>query len=720
VGLHGQSKGEPFTVIGGVAIPSLLFTTSASIDLVDIGGTSTTANTVWQKFDNFTVARTVAPSGTAKGISVVYSTETQIDSISSLDSVYDFYYQDSRNSTTVNTEAFFCTNASVTYPGTHYGYYFNTSSSGTGGTGLFSTVLDNDFVTNNCSGGTNYGGYLTGSLIADLMIHKFQTANLNIGFYIQDTSSSNGHASFDIHCVECIIDGSGTYGYQIVNLNPAQTPAVEISGGEVAGGAGGIYDVFLDNSYGVQVHGVQFADYSNHLTSMVYVNGGGSHIINDNYCFNAQQTQSCYKLNATTLNSVSGNIAMQPFPAGTAQTNFIVAGSTYNSMLNNVCQGYGSICMSFDATSTNNNSFGLSVDTRITTPVSDSGSSNLTSVNGSFPLTLSNIGAGTATSGTYDFSAATQIKLPVAASYASAANGEVGYDTTNKNWHLYQNGTDKILAPLASGFVSGHCGQPTSTSGMWELQDAGGACGVSGGGAAFSSITTGTNTSATMTVGSGGSMTTSGTGTIAATSVGGITVTGTPSANQVLTATSSSAADWQSVGGSAETHTASGSSSLAFTTCITGSNRDYEIRLSDITVNTAGASIQLQFSSDGGSTYDTASNYQQNGLYIELDGSATAGLGSSTNASFGAIPLGIPTTTSGNNGSAQYTLFNPASSTTYKRMLGLVNQRQNSDSHDYQINMGLKYLNTAAVNAFKVFPSSGTFTGQVTCSAKSQ
>jgi hypothetical protein len=85
-----------------------------------------------------------------------------------------------------------------------------------------------------------------------------------------------------------------------------------------------------------------------------------------------------------------------------------------------------------------------------------------------------------ALTGTPDMSGATQLKLPVAASFATLANGEVGYDSTNSNWHFWQNGADVILAPLAAGFTSGHCGQPTSTGGVWQMADSGSACGSGG------------------------------------------------------------------------------------------------------------------------------------------------------------------------------------------------------------------------------------------------
>lgn len=135
---------------------------------------------------------------------------------------------------------------------------------------------------------------------------------------------------------------------------------------------------------------------------------------------------------------------------------------------------------------------------------------------GAAGLAASNTFSGATTN---DYSGTSQFKLPVAAGYAAAAQGECGYDSTGKNWHCWVNGADTLMIPLASGFVSGDCAEPTESSGSWSLVDVGGACGVSGGGSAFSAITSGSNTTATMTVGSGGSMGTSGTGTIAATSV---------------------------------------------------------------------------------------------------------------------------------------------------------------------------------------------------------
>jgi hypothetical protein len=157
-------------------------------------------------------------------------------------------------------------------------------------------------------------------------------------------------------------------------------------------------------------------------------------------------------------------------------------------------------------------------------------------------VSLSSVTPGSTGSGTYDFSAATAIKEPVSAGCVTTAQGNICYDSTNKNWHLWVNGVDKMLIPLAAGFTSGDCGQPTLSGTSWEIQSAGGPCGVSGGGSAFSAITTGTNTTATMTVGTGGAIARSGTGTIDANIINGVPFcTGfTPTTGQNLQYTTAS------------------------------------------------------------------------------------------------------------------------------------------------------------------------------------
>lgn len=95
--------------------------------------------------------------------------------------------------------------------------------------------------------------------------------------------------------------------------------------------------------------------------------------------------------------------------------------------------------------------------------------------------------------GTVDASGATQFKLPVVAGFTSAANGELGYDSTNLNWHLWNNAVDNFVAvfPVASPPITGHCAQWLKSTNTWTLADAGAACGSGGGTPAYPLTITG-------------------------------------------------------------------------------------------------------------------------------------------------------------------------------------------------------------------------------------
>lgn len=90
-------------------------------------------------------------------------------------------------------------------------------------------------------------------------------------------------------------------------------------------------------------------------------------------------------------------------------------------------------------------------------------------------------------------------------------------------------------------------GTPSSTTflrgdGSWAVPATGSS--------SFSSITSGSNSAATMTVNTGASIVVTGTGTVQATKIQGVTISGiAPTTGQVLTATSASAANWQTPSG---------------------------------------------------------------------------------------------------------------------------------------------------------------------------
>jgi hypothetical protein len=92
--------------------------------------------------------------------------------------------------------------------------------------------------------------------------------------------------------------------------------------------------------------------------------------------------------------------------------------------------------------------------------------------------TLTDIAGGTAPAGTYNFSGVTLIQLRVGTTLTTSTNGDVGYDTTNKNWHGFANGVDSLFAtiPTAAGVANEDCADWDNVAGAISLADVGAPC----------------------------------------------------------------------------------------------------------------------------------------------------------------------------------------------------------------------------------------------------
>lgn len=90
--------------------------------------------------------------------------------------------------------------------------------------------------------------------------------------------------------------------------------------------------------------------------------------------------------------------------------------------------------------------------------------------------------SGAVLTGAADASGATTFKLPVAAGFTSAANGSIGYDTTNKNWHAFGNAVDNFafVGPASATYTNNDCVKFGVVAGVVTLVDVGAACGAGG------------------------------------------------------------------------------------------------------------------------------------------------------------------------------------------------------------------------------------------------
>lgn len=158
--------------------------------------------------------------------------------------------------------------------------------------------------------------------------------------------------------------------------------------------------------------------------------------------------------------------------------------------------------------------------TTATGAISDAASTDLSAISG---VVLNAANAFTS-AGALNLSSSTvadAFRTTVKAGFTAGATGSIGFDSTANNYHGYANGADTIIPGVSGAVTNGHCVEWTVVSSNVLLSDTGSACGSGGGGSAFSSITSGTNTAATMTVGTGASIAVSGTGSVTATTISG-------------------------------------------------------------------------------------------------------------------------------------------------------------------------------------------------------
>jgi hypothetical protein len=161
-----------------------------------------------------------------------------------------------------------------------------------------------------------------------------------------------------------------------------------------------------------------------------------------------------------------------------------------------------------------------------------------------------------------------------------------------------------------------------------------------------------------------------------------------------------------------EEHTASSSASLQFTTCITSAYDDYEIRVTQLLPATDNIAIQLQGSTNGGSSY-VNSGYLWSALGVITGGSGTHGSNSDS-----SITIATNQAASTNFGlSGVLKLSNPLGTTGFKNFTGTMGGYDSSGDNSPLVYAVTGWVGTSsAVNAFQIFAATGNLaSGTVRC-----
>lgn len=159
-----------------------------------------------------------------------------------------------------------------------------------------------------------------------------------------------------------------------------------------------------------------------------------------------------------------------------------------------------------------------------------------------------------------------------------------------------------------------------------------------------------------------------------------------------------------------EQHTASNSASLDFTASITALYDSYLLDLVDLTVQTNNVNIIMQYSSNGGSSWDTSNQYYSANYYVK-NGLGTGTFGGNPSTSF--ILGGNMNSGAGYSFSGTFHLHQFASTSLAKTYNGIFNFVDQGPFIGGGFGQGFLNITGTAYNAFKVYCSSGNIVSGV-------
>ncbi len=376
VGLRGVQGGYQF--LPTLSSSSIIVNTSASADTVDVNGTQA-AQFLWNDFRNFSLQRSVVPSGTASGLSLNYDGGYTVDNVQSHDSMRDFYYHNAPNNgvgATRNANAGWG-NAGVTaYTSSQTLCGFCLDS--TDGHPEYTISLQGIGASTGVTTPTTIGILQSGAAINDTDVDFSNFANLTDCVDVIFTGgTANAGASSDVHYHNTTCDAFRRRGIYVSGLTSATLGSIDFDNTWATSITAGTQNSFeIENSSGVAITG---GEVINSAGSGIYANGS-SHLKISGMHF-MRTTGNMLVLNNTQSSAITGNIFEGTSGYTTGTMLGFTSGSKLNAITGNTFSGYASNGITFDSTSTNNGivTGSNTVDSsNITTPTTDQGS-NFTS-----------------------------------------------------------------------------------------------------------------------------------------------------------------------------------------------------------------------------------------------------------------------------------------------------------------------------------------------------
>lgn len=397
VGIRGVSTGLPSPTLYPNPSPSQIETTSSTADIVDVAGTNSSNTVAFNNFQDFTLSRSVNPTGSARGLSFIFVDGAIVEGVTSQDSLACFYIHGMASQGVgriENSVAIWGYNGFSETSGSLAGFFIDSQSGVTNNSlrlrndGIFSAIGHS-----NSAAWTTYGIELAGTATHDLHAIHVETAEVDYGDWIFQSGSSFP-ASADIFITEPINDGCFISCVFIQSVQGS----VSVSGGwNFANGTSPVIDI--ESSSHVIITGAKVTMGSAVAGAILVNSSGGVQIIGDDIIPFGGSGGYAISFTGTGHSVISHNVINGPYTWGTSIIS-LTAASSYNVVANNTISGTATNGIFVDTTSLHisgveTNSIGDSAIGTITTPLNDSVSNAATVVLGQLMLPYAAASSGT-------------------------------------------------------------------------------------------------------------------------------------------------------------------------------------------------------------------------------------------------------------------------------------------------------------------------------------
>ncbi len=351
---------------------SIIKTTATTGHIISLVGTDPNCSGAgcifWCSFRNFQVTRT-AQATVGDGFHLNNTCYISFFQVYSFNSVNGFYLSGCGNTHLTSVYGGWSTATTVTRNGIFIDSSVHSNAS---------TIIDGHCVSN--GGAANGTGLLvSGACIADLFVYGFETASLDYGVHIVSTLGSSttlNTCNSDLHLSKLIMDTIQKTGVWVQNVNGGGLPCVQVSDSHFESSATSALGFEIDTSMGVIVSNCQFNIRGGSSSVGVYVTESSNCIINGNVFEDCPHPMF---VNNSNLDSITGNV-MTAATDNPGLTHVALVGtSSLNILTANVLSGFATTGLSFASGCNNNIAWPNIIDSaNINTPISDSGSGNIT------------------------------------------------------------------------------------------------------------------------------------------------------------------------------------------------------------------------------------------------------------------------------------------------------------------------------------------------------